>query len=400
MSSIPPPVTPPNPTPSDHWYDNHWVQMTVTNVITFTTTFIMMYFFHTTNVPTPTPTPADNGGNTPPVVIQTGGRGWINDPDAVNAALVTIAQQQGMPARFSQVAKGLIEAADDDHSVFNFAAEQKVLGKILPSWDQGPIGTCVSFGWGRGCQDLMLIRIAEKTDGETWPGHQVATEPIYGGSRVEIGKGRAGRGDGSVGAWAAQWVQQYGLLFREKYNGVDLTNYSTSLSKTWGRSGVPKELEGLAKEHPVTTVAQIGNSTELWAALGSAYPVPVCSDVGFEGNPPADGIMPPNGTWGHCMLFRGRFVHPTKGKCVIIQNSWGNYLQKRLKVETKDLGEIELPEGCFGATLATADRMVREGDTFAISSLKGFPKKKLDWGILSSKPAKRIWLDAVFALAP
>jgi hypothetical protein len=375
------------------WYENPWIQHIVNTVLTFAMTTALWYLANKGGPPPVVP-PLE-----PPVIIQTGGRGWINDPDAVNAAIPAIAAAQGLPAEFAQVARGLLEAPDDNQSLFIFQAEQKVLHTTLGSWDQGPVGTCVSFGWGRGAQDLMLMRVAASENREQWPGHEVATEPIYGGSRVEIGKGRI-RGDGSVGAWAAEWVQQYGLVLRQKYGNIDLSTYSPSLSRTWGRSGVPADLELVAKQHPVTAVARLANGSELWAAVGNGYSVPVCSDVGFEGNPPSDGIMSPRGTWGHCMLFRGRFVHPTKGKCFVVQNSWGNYLGHRITVATQDAGDVELPEGCFAITQASADKMVREGDTFALSSLKGFPRRKpREW--ITKRPVEELpALFAVFTLAP
>ena len=341
------------------------------------------------------PPPLPPAVEEPPLVVR-GADGWIDDPDAVNLALPRIAAQQGMPAEFRQIAQATIDAPDDDRSVFFWHAEKKVLDRILPSWNQNPAGTCVSMGWARGCQDLMLLRIASG-EREQWHA-EVATEPIYGFSRVEIGGGRI-RGDGSVGAWAAQAVQKYGLLFRQEYadGRFDLRTYSVSTSRAWGKSGVPNELEPIAREHPVTTVARLSSGAELWAAMGSGYPVPVCSDVGFEGRAPSDGIMDPRGEWAHCMLFRGRFVHPTKGKCVIVQNSWGNYLG-RVSVETADHGRVELPEGCFAIRLAVAERMVKQGDTFAISSLRGFPKRRLTWDdVTINRPMKKPGRDQLAA---
>src|SRR5262249_25732468 len=138
-------------------------------------------------------------------------------------------------------------------------------------------------------------------------------------------------------------------------------------------------LETEAKAHPIRTVAMVTRADELWAAIGNGYPVPVCSDVGYEGNPPADGIMEPRGTWGHCMLFRGRFEHPSKGRCYVVQNSWGNYFGKRLTIQVKGGGQVELPEGCFAVRQVNAVRMVGEKDSFAISGFVGFPKRQVDW---------------------
>lgn len=327
------------------------------------------------DIPQPVPLPD------PPMVVQ-GAGGWVDDQEAVNAAVVAIEAEQKMSAQYGRIARDTLDG-DDDRSVFFWDAEQKVLGRVLDSWDQGPYGECVSFMEARAAQDMLLLQIASGSR-EEWPGAEVATEPIYAGSRVEIGGGRI-RGDGSVGAWAAQFVMTRGVAFRKKYlNGkYDLSVYDGALGRRWGApgKGVPDDLEEICREHPVKTVAMISNGAELWAAIGNNYPVAVCSNVGFEGRPPSDGIMEPRGEWAHAMLFRARFVHPTKGKCVVIQNSWGKYLgQSRLSVDTSDRGRVELPYGCFAIRLAVAERMVKQKDTHAISGVKGFPRR-LEWPV-------------------
>lgn len=332
--------------------------------------------------------------------VEAGSQGWVPPTDdETTEAIEAIEAFQQMPAQFSRVARAAIEG-DDNRPVFFWEWEKKVLGEVLPSWNQNPAGTCVSFGWGRGAQDLILGQIASGAN-EKWPGAQVATEPIYGGSRIEVGRGQI-RGDGSVGAWAARWVQKWGILFRQKYGAHDLSKYSVPISRSWGLRGVPDELEPIAREHPVRTVAMVTTAEELWSAIGNGYPVPVCSNFGFEGSPPASGIMEPRGSWAHCMLFRGRFEHPTAGRCVVIQNSWGRYI-RRLTVDAKmpdgTTAKVELPEGCFAVRLAVAGRMCAQRDTFAMSSFKGFPAKKIP--IFSKAPQQpaRNRLP-LFALAP
>ncbi len=309
--------------------------------------------------------------------------GWINDPDAVKVAVKAIEAQQGFTTDFSRIAKDAI-ATDNDASFFSWDAEGKILKKVLDSWDQGPVGTCVSFGWGRGCQDLMLIQIF-KGGIEEWPGYQVATEPIYAGSRVEVGGGRIA-GDGSVGAWAGQWVQGKkdvgGILLQKQYGSIDLSTYSPSRARSWGRTGCPNELESAAAEHRVQGIAMVTSSAEVWTAIGNGYPVPVCSDVGFD-SPLKDGFCARRGSWGHCMLVRGRFIHPSRGRCFVIQNSWGDYLRSKgnpnSMIETKDRGKVQLPTGCFAVPASDIDVIVRQKDSFAISSFRGFPAQKLDW---------------------
>ena len=124
--------------------------------------------------------------------------GWIDDPKAVAA----IAELQPI-ASFGDTEAGQDSSAFPDH-VFLWDAARKITGNLLPPRNQGNIGTCVSFGTARAVEYTMLAEIAA---GEAEQFRTVATEPIYGGSRVEVGKGKLGRGDGSVGAWAAQWAK-------------------------------------------------------------------------------------------------------------------------------------------------------------------------------------------------
>ncbi len=304
--------------------------------------------------------------------------GWIPNPPAVRAVLEDLRREQGF-ATWGEVFRDDSPSGDDDGPRFFWAAEEKVLGSVQQSWDQKNIGSCVSFGWGRACNDLVLIQVANGED--EYPGHPVATEPIYGGSRVEVGGGRVG-GDGSVGAWAAQWVNKWGLLFRQKYlnDKYDLTSYDVSRCRSYGNKGCPDDLEPIAREHPVRSVAQVKSAAEAWQALGSGYPVAVCSNYGFQ-SPLKEGYCKRSGSWAHCMCFRGRFVHPERGKSFVVQNSWGNYLASGdpyISVKGK-AEKMTLPEGCFAITEKDADGMCRQGDTFAASAFKGFPKRKLDW---------------------
>ncbi|HEY1186606.1 MAG TPA: hypothetical protein VGE74_03065, partial [Gemmata sp.] len=141
--------------------------------------------------------------------------GWVEDKDAV-ARLMGEWAAAGRPVTLAQAAPRLIASeASDDAPVFFWLNELKVLGRRLDTWNQGGVGSCVGFGNGREAQDLLLAEIAAG-EPEQWPGAEVAPEVIYGGSRVEIGGGGIS-GDGSVGAWAADWLTKYGVVIRGSY---------------------------------------------------------------------------------------------------------------------------------------------------------------------------------------
>jgi len=296
--------------------------------------------------------------------------GWVDDQGAVEAVL----SQLPMPV-FSQAAPDL-KGSGEGVDIFFWEAEEKVLGARLGAHRQ-IYGTCVSHGWGRGVQDLILVEIAFGKEAEQWEG-QVATEPIYGGSRVEIGGGRL-RGDGSVGAWAAKWVNQYGVLLRKKYGKYDLTVLDEDLAREWGsyrnREGVPDELEPIAKEHPVGTVSMVTDGDDARDALCNGYPIPVCSGQGFTTTRDSNGFCRPRGSWSHCMLARGYCVAKGNRPAVPIQQSWGNSPTGNDRCVLESGREITLPQGVFMIDLDVFHGMLRQRDSFAISQFEGFPRR-------------------------
>lgn len=281
----------------------------------------------------------------------------------------------GKPVTFEQASPKSIRKAGANDPVFYWHSEKKVIGKVLSSWDQKQVGSCVGFGNGRATQDTMLNEVASGQP-EKWPGAEVCPEIIYGGSRVEIGGGGL-NGDGSVGVWARDWLVNYGVVIRGKYGNLDVTTYSESTCRRLGDQGIPADVEAMAKIHPITDGTMVTTADGLWTALGAGYGVPVCSGQGFTTSRNAAGFCTRSGTWNHCMCYRARFVHPTKGRCVVEQNSWDDYLGSSNNtfqyVAADGTTQTEtLPMGCFCVELATAAAALTERDTFALAGLKGW----------------------------
>lgn len=309
--------------------------------------------------------------------------GWVQDPRAVDAVLATLP----LPL-FGDAAPHLAGTGDNKDVCF-WDAEQKLLGRVLRSTHQR-IGSCVGHGWARACQDLMLVEIAAGEAEQLPPGLDlsdsgvngfVSTEAIYGGSRCEVGNQWGSRNDGSVGAWAARWVTRWGALFRKDYGpGLDLTRHDTPREKEWGARGVPDALEPVAREHPVGTVSQVRSYEQARDALCNGYPVPVASSQGFTERRRAGGWCDPQGTWMHQMTARGHVVTKGNKPAVVIGNSWGGYLgTANATVQLEGGREIVLPEGCFLCAPEVFDRMARQGDTFAVSQFRGFPRRDINW---------------------
>ncbi len=244
---------------------------------------------------------------------------------------------------------------------------EDVLG-YFPIHEQ-TIGDCVSHGWGLAVDVLKCVQIKLKNEPEFFKA-ETATEPIYGGSRVEIGRGRLGSGDGSIGAWAARCVSEYGTLLREKYGRHDLRRYSGSKAREWGhpRGGIPDELEPTSREHPVRTVSLNQSYEEARDSIANGYPVPVCSMQGFQSRRDKDGFAKPSGSWAHCMCFIAvDDKHRRPG--LLCMNSWGGHWISGPKRHGQ-------PDGSFWADADTCDRMLRrDPDSYSLSGFEGYRRQ-------------------------
>lgn len=230
------------------------------------------------------------------------------------------------------------------------------------------IGDCVSHGFGLAVDVLKCVEIVVSGEDEEFVS-ETATEAIYAYSRVEIGGGRLGSGDGSVGAWAAKAVQ-FGTLLRQKYPSVDLTAYSGALAKSWGmpRAGLPDALEGIARLHPVRTSSLVTSYEQVRDAIANGYPVAICSQQGFGDRRDEKGFARPSGTWSHCMAVTGIDDSDSRPGA-LVNNSWGPDWIGGPK-------RHDQPDGSFWADAEVIDRMVsRDPDSHVISGYDGYPKQ-------------------------
>ena len=331
--------------------------------------------------------------------------GYVPNPEGVREFLATLEHPT-----FAAAAPGVMENAKGrDTFLWRHAdrASRAVYGRPFEVWNQGPHGSCVSFGWGMGS---WIGQSVDWTQGERAdPPKLVATEPIYGGSRTA---GRlppidfAGWSDGSYGAAAARWVVGTkagvgGILYREKYGEVDLSTYSIERSKNWGAYGVPKDLARKGLEHTAQGVALCDTYEALCAAIENGLCVPICSNVGFAATNvrDADGFLPRGGSWGHCMVAAGvRYAHgPGKRDGVLILNSWGpNWVKGPRWPEDQ-------PEGSFWADRKAVEAMLAQGDSFVIAGVSGFTPRDIDngaWFEPAPVPVQPGEVAGVYSLAP
>lgn len=310
--------------------------------------------------------------------------GWHRDDDQISANL-----DPERTVQFVQTPAGRAVMADDE-DVLLYRAVRKAAGlppDEYPNVNQGSVGSCVGAG-NKHCVDaLQAVQIG---NGARFDWKPVSLEVIYAGSRVEIGGGRI-RGDGSVGAWAAKWLKDYGVVPMEQVGEYDLTSYSASRARSWGRTGVPDDLEPAARQHPVKGTALVKSWQDVDRAIRQGYPVSVCSNQGFTMDRDREGFCSRQGTWNHCMAIIGVKGGRRPGGFVL--NSWGD------KAHTGPRYPDDAPPAGFWADADVIDRMVRQGDSFALSDAVGFPSRKLpDW-FVERRPARNRPLD-LFAHVP
>lgn len=310
--------------------------------------------------------------------------GYVPNPEATAEFLSQLDQP-----RFAQAGKDCMENVQrKDTFLYRYAdeAHRAVYGKPFTVWNQGSAGTCVSFGWAMGS---YVGQCVDWKQGELpAPPKLVATEPLYAGSRTLARLppvSYAGFSDGSYGAAAARWVAGKckdpavgGILFREVVGQYDLSQYSIQRSREWGAYGPPRDIAIAAAKHRALAVAQVSTWDELCAAIASGYCVPICSNVGFAATNVRDkfGALPRGGEWGHCMVICSiRFAANHKDGTPdggLIFNSWGE------RWVTGPRWPSDQPEGSFWASRADIEAILRQGDSFAIGGVAGFPFRKLE----------------------
>ena len=290
--------------------------------------------------------------------------GWVDDPKAVESVM------KDLPFPVFGDVWSSIKDSGKGKCVLLYKIIESV-AKTFPMRKQ-TIGDCVSQGAAYAVDAIKAVDIYLHKQFEEWVG-ETATEDIYAGSRVQIGGGKIS-GDGSVGAWAADYITKYGALARQKYGEFDLSTYDGNKARQWGRSGVPKDLIPFAKEHPVQVVSRVDSYEQARDLLANGYAVTIASMQGFSNRRDEEGFAKPEGQWAHQMSILA-IDDEYKRPGVLVQNSWGawNGGPKR----------HEQPDGSFWVDADVIEkRIFSQGDSWAFSGYEGFKPRKLNTRII------------------
>ena len=284
--------------------------------------------------------------------------GWVEDPAAVEAVARTLATPL-----FGDTPAGTDPAPLPDHA-YLWEACRRVLGNLIPPRDQGSVGSCVGFGTVAAIEHTLC---AEIDSGDPDGFQPLAPEIVYAGSRVEVGGGRL-RGDGSIGAWAAEFVRRWGVLERGVHGSLDLSAYSPKQCRQLGAMGVPDGLEPACRKHPVEGIARVDGFDAACRALAAGYGIAVCSRQGFSLRRDGQGFGTPKGVWNHCMALVGYQRRGRAGGFLL--NSWGGL------AHSGPSGAGDPSTAGFWADADVVDRMLRQGDSWAFSRVSGFPRRQ------------------------
>ena len=288
--------------------------------------------------------------------------------------------------QFDQTEAGAVEdaAGDAEGNAFLWKLALKTRGTGIPVLNQLAVGSCVGHGFATAINYAIAVQSALRRGPPIDPNVFIAPEVIYGGSRVNAnGMRRPFPMDGSTGADAARFITTDGCCDRGIYGPYDVSKYSESMCRRLGQDGIRGELLDACRKNIVGSAALVKTGDELKKAILQGYPVAVCSNVGFarQSSRDADGFLEARGQWMHCMAFIGFRKDKNAFYCM---NSWGeNWI-------TGPTGPGEPPPGGFWVKFETAHRMMTQGDSYAISNVKGFPRRKInpnDW-IIKADAAK------------
>lgn len=307
--------------------------------------------------------------------------GWIPDQAEI------VASRAAVPIVFRDSPAGSEQAIPD--KFYQWQVQNKVSGQQTHKKNQNPVGSCVGFGSTTAYERALSCSIAA---GQPFEFTRFSEEASYAIGRVNIGKGRLRGQDGSIGGWQIRGQTEVGMVPAKKYIAGDFTEYNPTRCRQLGDRGLPDELLKEAANYKAGAAANIKAWTDAKNAIANGAGVYVCSMIGFNRQRDFNGVCSPQGQWGHCMCLDGFHKDERGREYGHFDNSWGTIYH------TGPVGWGAPTEAGFWADARVISQMLAEGDSWAVSAVKGFPKQdiKLDWFL--KKDDFNLHRDDVFAV--
>ena len=243
-------------------------------------------------------------------------------------------------------------------------------------------GDCVSHF----CRNLSdLVRASDVyglEQDEAWR-TRTATEPIYGH------RGHPGAG-ANCERLMAFLTNDGGMMLRKRYEiegfgTLDLSKYNARIGMDWGRSGVPRAVREVAKNHQIIRSTRIDDREQFRAAWRNGLAVGGCSMIAFDRRRNEDGVSEVRGSWAHAMQaigFDERADTIKKYGCPLVleQNSWGAWNSGPRKIRGTNL---LIPKGsCWVKEDDYIRKKVVPGSCFTAVGARGWGVERLtDFGL-------------------
>jgi hypothetical protein len=212
-------------------------------------------------------------------------------------------------------------------------------------------GTCVGRGAHKALEASYLHSLGNKL--AVGSPVEIAWEPQYVGSRIVVGKGQLGSGDGSCGPWMAEFLAGInnvgGFAQRGQYGAADLTkdNESWAVSFSSKNQRMPDELLKELQQH-TCSVHSTRSNDQIADAIASYSGIFRCWDTLF-GARDKNGQCVASDTGAHCQAVLGVYVDQDGEDSFVDAQSWGaNMPSGPDEITLKDGTKVKLPPGMYG----------------------------------------------------
>ena len=295
--------------------------------------------------------------------------GWIDNPIEARRMIA-----KGKTPSFCQNAF-LINSGEGKALSWVNDKMEIINGIKFPSYEQGQAMDCVSIGYAKA---LSIVLALDTNRGlyENYLG-EISSEAIHLGARNVIGRHciKQYGWTGAMGAWAVEWIREYGVVVRDIFHVVNSKGVGVKLN--WGFYQPNQDYDSLNDEtilwevqknriKPVKETALVQNYEMARDALANGFPVLICSDIEFGSFLDEDGFIsfPSKGS-SHCYCCVGFNDVGRKGLLMTPSQACD---------DLEGLGIDEVPACFFYVDAEVVDKMLKKGDSYAISGIEGFRK--------------------------
>lgn len=311
-------------------------------------------------------------------------QGARRDPRADEVFADYILRYGGDPSGANVAYDWGLESAGAGKLTLTYQALEHVFPGCMPGAAQ-LWGDCVSHGCAHAIGLSMTCEIMSGQPDEVTGKVEGAPElPRVGIEQFPVApealfawRGRSG--DGWVCSEAAKVACERGFLVRKPYPNlkIDLTEYTSATTRLGGATPPGADWLAESKQHVTRTATYLKSREEVRDFLASGYGIFNCSGLGFTKTRSEFGVCEQSGSWAHSQAFVAYDDRPETHKkfgqaLVCWQNSWGKYLSGPRTIYNTN--GLQIPEGCYWALADTIDRC---GSVIALSSVAGWPRRRL-----------------------